>query len=223
MKKVIFPAIVLALISFTACNKSSNKSNETGTGQFACPMHSEVTGNQGDTCSKCGMDLTKPDATKDSVPKANTSTESVPQTTFTTTEIVTNYLALKNALTKDDSKAAASAGKALLDVFNNVDENAIKTEMKKTYSEIADDAKEHAEHIGDNAGKIDHQREHFVMLSKDITDLVKMFGSSQKLYQDFCPMYDNDKGAYWLSETKKIQNPYHGSEMLTCGSIKKEF
>jgi hypothetical protein len=32
---------------------------------------------------------------------------------------------------------------------------------------IADDAKEHAEHIGDNSGKR-HQREHFAMLSKDI-------------------------------------------------------
>lgn len=26
---------------------------------YACPMHPEVTGKQGDTCSKCGMDLEK--------------------------------------------------------------------------------------------------------------------------------------------------------------------
>ncbi|MBP6390160.1 MAG: hypothetical protein KA175_00415 [Flavobacteriales bacterium] len=24
---------------------------------YACPMHPEVTGNKGDTCPKCGMDL----------------------------------------------------------------------------------------------------------------------------------------------------------------------
>ena len=28
---------------------------------YACPMHPEVTGKQGDTCSKCGMDLEKVD------------------------------------------------------------------------------------------------------------------------------------------------------------------
>ncbi len=26
---------------------------------YACPMHPEVTGNEGDKCSKCGMDLKK--------------------------------------------------------------------------------------------------------------------------------------------------------------------
>lgn len=26
---------------------------------YACPMHPEVTGNRGDTCPKCGMDLEK--------------------------------------------------------------------------------------------------------------------------------------------------------------------
>ena len=34
-----------------------------------------------------------------------------------------------------------------------------------------------AEHIGENPDKLEHQREHFVMLSKDIYDLVKTFGS----------------------------------------------
>jgi hypothetical protein len=38
--------------------------------------------------------------------------------------------------------------------------------------------KEHAEHIGDNSGKIEHQREHFAMLSKDINDFVQTFGTT---------------------------------------------
>jgi hypothetical protein len=37
----------------------------------------------------------------------------------------------------------------------------------KRNTDIADDAKEHAEHIADNSGKIAHQREHFALLSRE--------------------------------------------------------
>jgi hypothetical protein len=50
-----------------------------------------------------------------------------------------------------------------------------------------------------------------------------MFGSNRKLYQDYCPMADDGKGAIWISEIKEIKNPYQGSKMLTCGSIKKTY
>lgn len=145
------------------------------------------------------------------------------ETKFSISEIVNNYLALKNALTKDDSKAAASAGKTLYTSFNAVNVNSIDAKQKKEYLDIVDDAKEHAEHIGDNAGKIEHQREHFIMLSKEINDLIKTFGTEQKLYQAFCPMANEGKGAIWISEVKGIKNPYFGKKMSTCGSIKKEF
>lgn len=136
--------------------------------------------------------------------------------------IVAAYLDLKNELTKDDSKAAAEKGKALLTSLNQFDAKALDAKQQKGYADIADDAKENAEHIGDNPGKIDHQREHFVLLSKDINDLIALIGTKQKLYQDYCPMADEGKGAIWISETKEIKNPYEGSKMLTCGSVKKE-
>jgi hypothetical protein len=140
---------------------------------------------------------------------------------FSIDKIVANYLTLKNALTKDDAKGAASAGKVLYATFNTVNVKSIDAKLKKDYLDIAETAKENAEHIGDNAGKIDHQREHFVSLSKDINDLIKLFGTKQKLYQDYCPMADDGKGAIWISEIKEIKNPYYGSNMLTCGSVKK--
>jgi hypothetical protein len=92
----------------------------------------------------------------------------------------------------------------------------------KLYKDVEDDAKEHAEHIGANAGNIKHQREHFDMLSKDIYDLVKAFGGGRVLYKDFCPMYNDKKGAIWLSESKTIKNPYYGKSMSTCGSVQEE-
>ncbi|MDQ6756917.1 MAG: DUF3347 domain-containing protein, partial [Bacteroidota bacterium] len=41
-------------------------------------------------------------------------------------------------------------------------------------------------------------------------------------YKDFCPMYNNNKGAIWLSEVKDIKNPYLGKKMPTCGNMKEE-
>ena len=52
--------------------------------------------------------------------------------------------------------------------------------------------------------------------------MVKAFGGGQVLYRDFDSMYNKGKGAYWLSETKEIKNPYMGKAMLTSGSIKEE-
>ena len=136
--------------------------------------------------------------------------------------IVSAYLQLKNAFTKDNTTEAATTGTKLEAAFKNFDKTSLTATQKKIFEDVEDDAREHAEHIGKNGGNIAHQREHFEMLSKDIYDLVKTFGGGQVLYKDFCPMYNNKKGAFWLSETKEIKNPYLGKSMPTCGTIKEE-
>lgn len=136
--------------------------------------------------------------------------------------LLQDYLQMKNDFAKDDDKGAAEAGNNMLKHFNDFDKSTLKEEDKKAFDDVADDAKEHAEHIGANAGNIKHQREHFEMLSKDMYDLVKKFGSGEKIYVDFCPMYNDNKGASWLSETKEITNPYLGKKMNTCGEVKEE-
>ncbi|MFE3866827.1 DUF3347 domain-containing protein [Flavobacterium sp. LS2P90] len=226
--------IALLAITLTSCNQKAKETEAvetttTASELYACSMHPEVTGEKGAECPKCGMELTEPvnqDAKATTTTVVETKSETVvttSQSAFSINEIVTNYLKLKNALVKDDSKGAANAGKALYATLNTLDSKSLDAKLKKEYVDIADDAKEHAEHIGDNPGKIEHQREHFAMLSKDINDLIKTFGTTQKLYQDYCPMYDEGKSGYWISETKEIKNPYFGSQMLTCGSVKKTF
>jgi hypothetical protein len=136
--------------------------------------------------------------------------------------IVAGYLDMKNAFAKDDDKGAADAGKELVKTFDGFDKSVLTQEQAKVFEDIKTDAREHAEHIGSNAGNIAHQREHFEMLSQDVYDLVKVAGAGEKLYYANCPMYNHNKGANWLSETKEIQNPYLGKAMATCGSVKEE-
>jgi hypothetical protein len=142
--------------------------------------------------------------------------------TTSVNEILSGYLQLKNALADDNGKDAAIAGNVMVEALGKVDTTALTADQLKIYEDVADDAKEHAEHIGMNAEKIAHQREHFDMLSEDIYDLVKAFGTTETLYYDHCPMYNDNKGANWLSEAEGIKNPYFGKKMLTCGSVKEE-
>ncbi len=192
---------------------------------YACPMHPEIKGKKGDKCSKCGMSLTEVKTTTTETATNNQSEAGATvqsRGTVSIKEIVNGYLLLKNALAADNTKDAASAGKTLESAFKSFDKSTLNAKQKKAFEEIEEDAREHAEHIGDNGGKIEHQREHFDMLSKDIYDLVKIFGSEQTLYQDFCAKYNKGKGAIWLSETKEINNPYLGKKISACCVMKGE-
>lgn len=133
------------------------------------------------------------------------------------------YLDLKNALIADDATEAAKSGNQLLVALDEMDKSSATAGKSSEYVEIVNDIKENASHIAANAGKIAHQREHFESLSKDVNDLIGLLGAPQKLYVDLCPMYNNGKGAIWLSETKAIKNPYYGKKMLTCGAVTKEY
>jgi hypothetical protein len=135
--------------------------------------------------------------------------------------IVDHYLHIKNALVNNSGSDAASGGKEMANALGKVDKSLFSAEQKKVYDDIEDDLKEHAEHIGENAKDIDHQREHFTMMSEDVYDLVKAFGGGQTLYHNHCPMANDNKGAMWLSETKEIKNPYFGGKMNECVKVQE--
>ena len=132
--------------------------------------------------------------------------------------ILSDYFNLKDALVNDDAKKAAQAGSKLIVSLKAFDRKTYKGMQQMELIEIIEDATEHAEHIVKSP--IDHQREHFKTLSKDVADLLAITGTANLLYEQFCPMYD--KGSAWLSTSKEVKNPYYGSKMLKCGSVKKQ-
>ncbi len=73
-------------------------------------------------------------------------------------DLTSAYLQVKNGLVSDNGNDAASGGKAFNEALAKVDKSSMSAEQKKSFEDVADDAKEMAEHISTNAGKIDHQR-----------------------------------------------------------------
>ena len=207
MKNTIYSLVAISLLTIS-CGKKENNTSESAPNE----QPNEISAVP--EAAAAAQDST---GTADS-PAAEANTAS-----FSTKGIIGAYLKLQDALARDDAKGAAGAGKTLLNEFNKIDPKTVQDKKRADYLDIVADAKEHAEHISHNASDIAHQREHMAVLSKDMSDLVTAFGSETKLYQAHCPMYNGGKGAVWLSAGRDIRNPYYGEEMLSCGSIKKEF
>ncbi|MBP6755568.1 MAG: DUF3347 domain-containing protein [Bacteroidia bacterium] len=129
-----------------------------------------------------------------------------------------NYFALKDELVKTDGNTASAKAATLLLTINRVEMQTLKTEEHNVWMRIVKNIKEDAEHISDTKN-IKHQREHFVTLSKNIYDLIKVSKQETPTYYQFCPMANNGKGANWLSKENTVKNPYYGSMMLNCGKV----
>jgi hypothetical protein len=135
--------------------------------------------------------------------------------------ILTAYLDLKNALAKDDETNVVKNAKSLFKTIENFDMAKLSPAQHKAWMTYSKKLSYDAEHIKGTAD-MDHQREHFVSLSKNMHDLEKAFSTNTAtLYYQFCPMANDGKGAYWLSENEKIVNPYMGKKMPSCGSTKE--
>ncbi|SDD90002.1 Protein of unknown function [Pricia antarctica] len=137
-----------------------------------------------------------------------------------TAPIIDNYLGLKEALVADNQSKAASYGGDLATVLEQFETGNFDDGQQKELKEIIEVAKEHGEHISES--DIGHQREHFEAMGKDMVDLIAIAGTPKTLYQQYCPMYNKNKGGMWLSDSKEIKNPLFGGKMMTCGSVQKE-
>jgi len=135
--------------------------------------------------------------------------------------VFNDYIKLKDALVKDDSKKVAGESKSLLDHLSKVDMKLLTANEAHTHWMSLENQIKIAATSISNTSKIAAQRTYFKNLSSHLTNAIEVFGINKKVYHQFCPMADNDKGAYWLSKEEKVINPYFGDAMLKCGSVKQ--
>lgn len=129
--------------------------------------------------------------------------------------VITDYLALKDALVASNGNTASAKAKVLLTALSDVkglnpDQSAIITKLQYDSRHISE------------VNKIAHQREHFASLSNNLYTLVKKLKVNQvTLYRQYCTM----NKATFLSESDKGKDPYMGMECSkvseTLAAVKK--
>ena len=132
-----------------------------------------------------------------------------------------DYVAVKDALVKDDSKEVTDNAKKLLNRLNLIDMTLLKDNTAHSnWMKLEKELKSSTKSISETSD-IKNQRNHFKHLSSHLSSAIELFGVNEKVYNQFCPMADNNKGAYWLSKEENVINPYFGDAMLTCGEVKQ--
>jgi Cu(I)/Ag(I) efflux system membrane fusion protein len=154
---------------------------------------------------------------------AGSYTELSPEFRSNGNAVIAQYFKLKNALVNDQLAQAKSAANELVQLLSKLQNGSLKASEKTAWEALSKKLTDASVKIK-AAKDITELRKHFEQLSTEVILLTENYGVNQELvYKDYCPMAFNNKGAYWLSETKEITNPYFGASMLACGEVKQTY
>ena len=135
-------------------------------------------------------------------------------------EVLSSYLTLNESLIAANAQSAKKEALKISANLKGVEMKLLKGESHEYWMKQLKILNNEAKKIS-QIENIDTQRKSFKSLSDAMIKVIRSFGlQSGKVYVQFCPMADNDKGAFWLSTQKEIANPYFGDMMLSCGETK---
>ena len=145
-------------------------------------------------------------------------------------KLLASYYSLRDAFVDYDTakvnavsqQLAADAGSVKLDELKGDSSNGIKTTAKDYTSTV-----QHAASEIPAQPDFTRKQRQFQVLSDAMYELVRTVRYDQeKIYHQHCPMAFNNEGAYWISNSGDIVNPYMGRKhpkyrgsMLECGDI----
>lgn len=124
-------------------------------------------------------------------------------------QLLSLYYDIKDALVSGNVATASAKSGDFVKVINSLD---VKVVSEPNRDALLKDATAIS-----NSKDLKEQRVSFAPFSDNMITLAKTVKlSADPVYQQYCPM----KKASWLSNQQVIKNPYYGSAMLTCGSVK---
>jgi Cu(I)/Ag(I) efflux system membrane fusion protein len=136
--------------------------------------------------------------------------------------ILQSYLKVKDAFVASDAALVKSEAGNLRKIVKAVDAKMISGPALNDWSNYSNNLEMALSEIA-GTDDIEAQRTAFSALSENLYKSIKAYGlGTMTAYQEFCPMAFNDQGAYWISDSKEIRNPYFGDKMLTCGKVTEE-
>ena len=134
------------------------------------------------------------------------------------TAVAEAYFELKNALVESDKDKAIAAAIRVKAALVQVERQELTEKLLQDWTTLSQEM-ERALDIMPTAETLEAVRLHFKTLSDAVITATESYGLSKKVYKHFCPMAFNNQGAFWLSESETIRNPYFGDAMLGCGEV----
>ena len=137
------------------------------------------------------------------------------------TKVYDAYLKMNSAFVDSDAKQVASEAKEVIKALKLVDMALLKGDAHMKWMDQLEVLNSTISAIS-KTDDIEKQRHAYIQFNLAFYESIKMFGlDNTTAYFQYCPMANDDKGAYWLSSKKDILNPYFGDAMLTCGETKE--
>jgi len=132
------------------------------------------------------------------------------------------YFKVQMALASDDLAGAVKSYGELADRVNGVNMSLFMGDAHQNWMDLSEKIKQHST-TGASSPDLTAARKSFYDLSKAMIQLHETFGHSgvRSYYLTFCPMYDDNRGAYWLQTVDTVYNSFYGASMLRCGEIKE--
>lgn len=127
------------------------------------------------------------------------------------------YMKLKDALVADDSTSASIHAKTLASAVLELNGATYQVNDEQSFKLAVKEVAKSASQIPN--ADLSAQREHFESITENMIGLIKSTGAAQEIYVQHCPMYNQGKGGYWLSQFEEVKNPLFGSMMLNCGFV----
>lgn len=157
--------------------------------------------------ASCSGNTQQPEANETAEPAANRTEKAVVAEQKTADDVVGGYLAVKDALVASDPENAQDQAIELLGMVDATKMPSVQQRVKEMAA----------------ATDLSVQRTYFDSLSVALYDQIKEQANvKQTLYKQYCPMAFDNRGAFWLSANREIENPYFGDKMLKCGRVEEE-
>ncbi|MBN1550320.1 efflux RND transporter periplasmic adaptor subunit [bacterium] len=131
--------------------------------------------------------------------------------------VLRRYFELQMALSRDDLETARASAKAIRLLMNEIP-TGVTNDAQAFWQDIYDTIVRQSEEAV-LAKSLIEAREAFDGLSHTMLSMVDLFDPGKLIYKFHCPMAFNNRGAYWLQDSKTIANPYFGSVMYSCGEL----
>jgi Cu(I)/Ag(I) efflux system membrane fusion protein len=133
------------------------------------------------------------------------------------------YVGIQEALSHDRHNEARDAARALGQALTRVDMSLLTGPAHDAWMKESEAVKKSAADIA-SAADIERSRAGFALLSESLIVVARRFGvGAATVHRFHCPMAFDGRGADWLQAKERTENPYFGSVMFRCGTMKETF